>query len=351
MKRRIQIPTLPHSITPILPVFLSATLLALTALSAPAAPLTLYAFEQPHMGTLFKIKLYAADEASGRRASTAAYDRIEALDQICSDYIPNSELKHLEASPPGKPIPISNDLFQVLEQSLRLARATGGAFDPTLGHYTNLWRRSTRKGILPTPEQLDAVRAKSGHQHLKLERIDNQPTATLLIAGLVLDLGGIAKGYAADEALATLEELGANRSAIAAGGDIRVGDPPPGTTGWEIPILAPDRETETYLTTVTLENAAASSSGNREQFVEIDGIAYSHIIDPRTGLGVTHPIAATVIARKGSLSDSHATAFCVLGPEEAIPFAESIPNLEALIVIPGKDGAAARQFTKQFPAK
>ncbi len=302
------------------------------------------------MGTLFKIKLYAADLDSAREAATAAFDRIEQLDRTCSDYLPGSELNALEAGPHRAPIAISEDLYKVLEAALDLARATGGAFDPTLGHFTNLWRRSTRKGILPTPEQLDEVRAQSGYQHLKLERLDNKPTATLLIDGLVLDLGGIAKGYAADEAFAVLKKHGLTRTAVAAGGDIRVGVPPPDAEGWEIPVLAPDRDEETFLTTVTLANAAVSSSGNREQFVELGGISYSHIVDPRTGLGLTHAIAATVNAPPATLSHSHATAHCVLGPEADIALAEKTPGMEGLVVTTGEDGEEKRLVTTGFPA-
>ena len=334
-------------------IFSAAYLLALGTVVTLAAPKTsqleLFAFEEPHMGTLFRIKLYAPDEEAARLAATAAFDRIEELDRICSDYIPDSELNRLERSPAGEPVAISNDLYEVLEESLHLARATAGAFDPTLGHYTNLWRRALRKGSLPTPEQLRTVRAVSGHGRLSLQRIEGEPTATLHADGLVLDLGGIAKGFAADAARAILEEHGLTRCAVAAGGDIRVGVAPPGKEGWAIPILAPHRDKKTYLASVTLENAAVSTSGDREQFVDIDGRSYSHIVDPRTGLGLTRQIASTVVARKAHLSDSYATALCILGPEEGLALAEDACGIEALIVVVDASGIEKRFATTGFP--
>lgn len=354
MKRPSVISIFQHSN---IPIFLSAALLALhvsTSSSAPAedAEPALYAFEEPHMGTKFRLKLYAGSEKTAREAATAAFERIGQLNRNLSDYVPDSELLRLCGSEPGKPVTISADLFSVLREALEVARETGGAFDPTIGHYTNLWRRAVRKNRLPTGEQLAGVAAKSGHEKLVLGETNDGTShiAILEVAGMQLDLGGIAKGYAADEALKMINRFGITRAAVAAGGDIRVGDPPPGEEGWRIPVLAMDRTEESYSAEVVLANAAISTSGDREQFVEIDGVQYSHIVDPRTGLGLTRRISATVIAPSANISDSYATVLCVLGPERGLALAKNTPGIEALIVTSDSGERERRDTTEKFPA-
>jgi thiamine biosynthesis lipoprotein len=129
------------------------------------------------------------------------------------------------------------------------------------------------------------------------------------------DLGGIAKGYAADAMLGIISSYGITRTSITAGGDIRLGDPPPGRKGWRIAVKTFDKDTPDEI--LTLANCAISTSGDLHQFVMIDGVRYSHILDPETGLGLTEPIAATVIAPTATLSDPLATAACAAGPENA----------------------------------
>ena len=133
-------------------------------------------------------------------------------------------------------------------------------------------------------------------------------TVLLKLPGMQLDLGGIAKGYAADEALATLRARGIKSALVAVGGDIAIGDAPPGQQGWRIGLEPVGGE-------LLLHNAAVSTSGDTEQFREIGGVRYSHIIDPKTGRGITSRIAVTVVARRGLEADPIATAISVLGEE------------------------------------
>ncbi|MEM7145543.1 MAG: FAD:protein FMN transferase [Verrucomicrobiota bacterium] len=318
----------------------------LTLSPTPASEkLTLYAFEQPHMGTLFRIKLYADSKENAQIAATAAFNRIADLDAKLSDYIPDSELKQLGAAPPNQAVPLSVDLFNVLEAALNFAESTDGRFDPTIGYASNLWRRSLRKGILPTPEQLADAKSHSGHHNLALDH-ENR-SATLKIEGMFLDLGGIAKGFAADEALKILNEHNITRAAVAAGGDIRTGDPPPhAPDGWKIPVLGIDRNAEIVTTTVHLKNAAISTSGDREQFVEIDGTQYAHIIDPKTGLGLTHRVTASVIAPTATQSDALATTLCIVGNLDL-----DLPDAtHALLITRDTDGRDQVARTDGFPS-
>jgi FAD:protein FMN transferase len=246
---------------------------------------------EPHMGTLVRITIYATNS----RPIHAAFSRIAELEEELSDYKPDSELNRL-CRTHHQAVRVSEDLFRVLEASIKLSAITGGAFDITIGPVTHLWRL----GKLPDVDTLGKV----GWRNLVLDKKNR--TVELKIAGMQLDLGAIAKGYAADEALKTLRELGVRRALIAVSGDIVAGDAPPGTQGWRIELEPSGGE-------LLLKNAAVSTSGDTEQSREIGGVRYSHIIDPKTGLGLRSAIAVTVVASRGLDADPIATAVSVLG--------------------------------------
>jgi thiamine biosynthesis lipoprotein len=245
------------------------------------------------MGTLVRITIYSKDASAMR----AAFSRIAELDQKLSDYKPDSELNRL-CRTHDQAVHVSEDLFRVLEASEKLSALTDGAFDVTIGPVTHLWR------LGKSPDS--ATMARVGWRNLRLDK--KRRTVELRLAGMQLDLGAIAKGYAADEALKTLRKLGVKRALIAVSGDIVAGDAPLGTKGWRVGLEPAGGE-------VPLRNAAVSTSGDTEQFREIGGVRYSHIIDPKTGLGLRSAIAVTVVARRGLDADPIATAVSVMGEE------------------------------------
>ena len=270
-----------------------------------------FSFERPLMGTKFSVVCYAESREVAEKAAKAAFLNAEEVNQVASDYLPESELSLLASRPVGKPIPISPLLYELLDFSRRLAEATKGAFDPTLGPLTKLWRETRANRTLPDAEKLKAARASVGWQYFTLD--PKSRTITLHRANMAFDLGGVAKGYAADLMLEALAEAGISQALITAGGDIRLGAAPPGREGWIVAIKTFDLSGNDEI--LTLSNAAVSTSGDLHQSVEIDGVKYSHILDPTTGLGLTRRIAASVIADNAKLSDALATAASVLGPD------------------------------------
>lgn len=297
------------------------------AFFAAASAQERHEFVEPHMGTLFRIVIYAAE--SPAPAARAAFDRIAALNCIFSDYDATSELSRLGNVPAGTAVPVSAELFDILQRSQTLAEKSHGAFDVTLGPVIRLWRESRRTRTLPTEAARTAAIRACGFAHLRLAPAAR--TVTLLRPGMALDLGGIAKGYAADAALAVLAARGFPCAMVAASGDLALGAAPPGKPGWTVE-LAPFADAPDARTILVLADAAVSTSGNSEQFVEIGGVRYSHIIDPATGLGLTKPIAVTVVARRATLSDALATACCVLDPTAAQRLADASPEPVRLIV-------------------
>lgn len=251
----------------------------------------------PCMGTLVRISLYTRDEARANRAIAAAKARFELLNAILSDYLPTSELNRLCRAPHLKTTKVSADLFAVLSFSQRLALLSHGAFDVTIGARTR-----GRKGIV-------------GYRHMAL----GNHTVTLLKADMQLDLGGVAKGYATDQASRVLREHGQDRHLVAASGDIRVWDAPPGVTGWSIG-LGGDNNTE------VLARCAVSTSGNTYQ--------PGHIFDPRTLAPIATRDTMTIVAPDGMTADGLATACMVLPAEERAELLTHFPRAR-LIVLAG----------------
>jgi FAD:protein FMN transferase len=325
---------------------LTATLL-LTACRAPSAPQALhrYGFRHAAMGTLFTITLYAPDAAAAEAAAGAAFKRIDALEDIMSDYEADSELNRLCDQPYGKPVPVSADLFDLLQRAQRISKASDGAFDVTIGPCVRLWRFARKRKVLPTQAELAAARAAVGWQKLRLD--SRTRTVTLLAPHMRLDLGGIGKGYAADAAMQILKGRGLPRALVAASGDIAVGDPPPGQAGWKVGIATLGTRTNQIASTVLLHNAGISTSGDSEQFIEIGGVRYSHILNPATGLGLTNRIQVTVIGPDATTTDSLDTTISILGVKRGLALADSLPRTAALIVT-RQDGLDQRYKSRRF---
>jgi thiamine biosynthesis lipoprotein len=306
--------------------------LLLPVLCRSASPvLQLYEAIEPHMGTLMRIKLYAPNEAAAKQGFRAAFDRIAQLDEILSDYNSASELNRLAAAAFVHPVHVSEDLARVVEASQQIAEQTNGAFDITVGPLTHLWRQARRDHIIPAPDAVQAAAARCGYQKLHLDRTNQ--TIKLDAPDMQLDVGGIAKGYAADEALAVLKNLGFRSALVAASGDLAFSDAPPNEHGWKIGIDSLDRADKPFTRVLFLSNAAVSTSGSTEQSLEINGKSYSHIIDPKTGMGLVDNMTVTTIARRGMQADAAATAVSVLGCEKGLAYVEREPDLAAFIVV------------------
>lgn len=307
------------------------TVILLAGCVSPASTsLQRFQFQEPQMGTLFTITLYAPNETVAKAAAQAAFQRVAALNRVMTDYDPQSELMQLRQHPVGEAVRVSEDLFDVLQRSQRVAIMSDGAFDVTVGPMVQLWRRARRQRALPAPERVAEAAKAVGYQKLKLDA--HRRTVALLVPNMRLDLGGIAKGYAADQALAVLRDYGLRRAMVAASGDIAIGDPPPGQKAWRIGVGSIDAAGKEPTRILLLHNAGVSTSGDTEQFVEINGVRYSHVVDPKTGYGLAHRIGVTIVARDATTTDSLGTTVSVLGAERGLKLVESLSDVSALIV-------------------
>ena len=266
-------------------------------------------FEKDCMGAKFIVLIDEDDKQKAQRGATAAFKEGERLNMALSDYESSSELtRFAESSQSGQKFILSRDLFEVLDHGQVLAHETDGCFDVTIGPLSRLWRIARFRKKMPAEEKLAAALRRVSYQNLSLSAKDR--TGTLTTPGMVLDLGGIAKGYAADRMLETLRRKGLSRCLIDAGGDLVMGDAPRDAKGWRIEIGG---RKHPALPTLHLSNLAVATSGDLEQFVILNGKRYSHLIDPGTGLGLTTRCQVTVIAPTGMEADSLASAFAVMG--------------------------------------
>src|SRR5688572_10277743 len=221
-----------------------------------------YQYAQLHMGVQVRLVVYAPDKESAERACEAAYARVAQLEDVFSDYRPTSELMRLCDKAGGAPVLVSDELIFVLQRAQDVSRRSDGAFDVTVGPYVGLWREGRKTGKLPSHEALAAAREKGGWRFVRIH--PDAKTVRLAVPGMRLDLGGIAKGYAGDEAIRVLRDHGIASSLFEAGGDIVVSDAPPGERGWKIEL---PENTPKDGRTLTLANAGVSTSGDTEQFV------------------------------------------------------------------------------------
>lgn len=258
------------------------------------------------MGVQCRIVIYGQDRASTENAASAAFAEVARLDAIMSDYRPESEVSRLSRLEAGRSLPISPELLDILSKAERVSAASDGVFDVTAGPVVELWRKGRGERRLPDGSEIERAMERVNWTWIVLH--PERRSASLIRPGIKIDLGAIAKGYAAQRAVEVLRAVHNSRCMVALSGDIVVGDAPPGKPGWRITTPGGER--------LTLANCGVSTSGDERQFIEINGIRNSHIIDPRTGLGAIAPRpSCTVIAPRGEWADALSTAGYLVGRE------------------------------------
>lgn len=285
-----------------------------------------YAYASVHMGSRCRIVLYAESEPRAAMAAREAFESISEVDDTLSDYRSDSESMRATTLQPNHWITVSPLLAQVLEQSIELYAMSEGAFDPTVGAYTHLWRSSTRKNRIPTRQELDDTKEAVGLSKIELDTPNRQVRFSR--SNMILDFGAIGKGFAADRALRTLNTHGIDSALVDVGGDLVLGAPPPeNPNGWLVLIQADDAQDWT----TRLHSVAIATSGDHERYFLHNGKRYSHIIDPLTGFGVLNQPSVTVIAKDGATADAAASIVSVRGQRGIDQLKIHYPNIRIYI--------------------
>lgn len=295
--------------------------------SAAAGQLSRFTFTEYHMGCDTRLTVYAKDITRAENACVAAFARIAQLDSIMSDYQIRSELNLLCAKAGGPPIRVSPDLFSVLNTSLMLARASNGAFDISVSPVVQIWRKARKAKALPSAAEVATARKLVGYRNVILN--PKKFTVQLKKQGMKLDLGGIGKGYAEGEAMKVLRKYGIYSAMIEMGGNLTMSGPPPGERGWKV--IVPNADDELSLQDMYFNNTSISTSGDTEQYVDLGGKRFSHIVDPRSGWAMTTRVQATVICTDAALADALSTTYCVASEQEVPALRKLFPEAKLYI--------------------
>jgi thiamine biosynthesis lipoprotein len=288
------------------------------------------------MGTLLELTLVGSDRESLARAREAAFAEVERLEALLSTWRPESEVSRLNAAAGRGPIAIHRELADLLAAAVQLARSTRGSFDVTVGPLVALWTGAAARKAPPDPAELRAALRRVGPDRIRLDS-DRGGALAALDAGTVVELGGIAKGYALDRVRAQLP--GEVRAALLSFGQSSVWaiGRPPDAEGWRLLARAPEGG---FTGGLTLRDRALSVSGSLGQWSEIAGRRYGHVIDPRSGEPLTERREALVVAGDATVAEALSKAVLVLGPSEGIALVEEWPDAEALLL--GPSGRAWR---------
>lgn len=286
------------------------------------------------MGTQIGLVFYDENKAKADSVAQLVFKRIDELNSRLSNYLPDSEINSLSNKPFMK-VPVSNDLFYILKQSVNFSKKTKGAFDVTLGPLIELWRKARDNKQLPGIQEIRTAMVKTGSGNLQLP---SKNVVELTKVGMQLDVGGIGKGFAADEAIKILKNNGVNAALVDMGGDITVSDAPPDKDYWILGFSYYDKNGKEVFQKIKLKNRAVATSGDLYQYVVIDNMRYSHIIDPRNGRALSNNIQVTTIAPNGTMADAYASALSVLGVEEGKRVVSKTDGLEVFVVEDIPDG-------------
>lgn len=295
----------------------------------------------PVMGTMFVATVWTTDSAHAPAALGAAHDAVRLVDSLMSTYRPESEISAVNAAAGrAEPVRVSSHTMTVLRKARLYWQLSGGAFDPTVGPIVRAWGFERNGGHRPSRSALDSLRALVEFGAVSLDSVHG--TVRLPRAGMRLDLGGIAKGYALDLARRALADPSIRGGTVDLGGNLLMFGRPPSGGYWRVAIVNP-RHAEAAIAELALDSGAVATSGDYEHFVIIDGRRYGHLIDPRTARPSSGILSATAVGPLGEWSDGLSATLFLLGRERGRALVDSVPGIGGLWVVDrGQRAIAAR---------
>jgi thiamine biosynthesis lipoprotein len=267
------------------------------------------------MGATYTVIAYGEDRQQLEDGLEAAFAEVRRLDSMLSNYAPSSEWSKVNRLAAERPVPVSQELFDLLSSCVEFGRQSEGTFDITVGPLMRVWGFYKGSGRLPSKAEISQAEASVGYQNIVLDAANR--TVRFSKAGVDIDPGGIGKGYAVDKMIVKLKEHGIRSALVSAGGSSIYGlGAPPNDTGWTVRIRHPRKWSET-VQELQLKDESLSTSGDYEKFFEAGGKIYSHIMDPRTGYPAEGTLSVSVVAPRTFTSEVWTKPFFVLGREWA----------------------------------
>jgi thiamine biosynthesis lipoprotein len=301
------------------------------------------------MNTVARIVAVAPDEKTARSSIDSAFEIIYRLEKLMNRYDPNSQLSQVNRLAAKKAVRIDRDLFDVLRQSIEYSKKTDGAFDITVGPLVDLWKKCAEANSMPTDEQLAEVKKQIGYDKLLLD--SNEFSVGFAAEGMSLDLGAIAKGFAADLAVAEMKRAGAIGGLVDLGGQVGCFGLTENKGKWIVGIQNPAKsENNRVIAKLVLSDMAVATSGDYERFYKIGGRRFSHIFNPATEQSTDSLSSVTIIAPDGISADALSTAVSVLGAEKGLELIEKTENAEAIIIKTGSEEVIKTGGAQQYLA-
>lgn len=310
-----------YSRSPLYSFLAPALLASIFALSSCAAPEPVSRTEFS-LGTTCRITLY---EKAEKKLFDAAFARIREIEERMSANREGTEIARLNDAAGIEAVSLSADTFLVLSTAIDIAEKSKGALDPSVGPLVKLWGIGTDAARVPEAAEREAAMELIDYRRILLD--PERSSAFLLDPGMRVDLGAMAKGYAADETARILKEGGAKRGLIDLGGNIYVFGKKPEGKPWRIGIQDPQDSRGAYLGIVNMEGGSLVTSGGYERFYEEGGKRYHHILDPASGMPAESGLlSVTVVSQSSMLADCLSTTIFVLGPERGMDLAKAFPE-------------------------
>lgn len=315
----------------ILVAALAAGLVAAPARADSANPDRRISYAHKAMGTVVRVTLWTDDEERAAAAKRAVFDEFDRVDKLMSSWQEGSDVAKINAAAgTGAWTAVDPEVFDVIDRAQKMSRRTGGAFDVTVGSYRGLWKfDQDRDGTIPAPADVAARKRLVNYRDVQLDR--RRKAVRLRKKGQRITLGGVAKGYAVDRAIALLHQMNFVDFIIQAGGDLYAGGKK-GARFWTVGIRDPRGAREQSFAVTQIHNKTFSTSGDYERSVIKDGVRYHHILDPKTGRPATRSRSVTVMADSAMTADMWSTALFVIGPAKGLPLVDRTAGIEAVFV-------------------
>jgi len=284
------------------------------------------------MACEYAIEAYGRDGDALPHLVDEAFDEVDRIDRLMSHYKAASPLSQINREAAQHPVTVEPELFDFIADAMRYHRDSDGAFDITVGPLMKAWGFFRGEGRMPSEEELADARRHVGGAHVTLDSASS--TIAFDEPGVELDLGGIAKGYAVDRAVALLKRRQIAAALVSAGGStIYALGAPPGADRWEVGLQDPI-DARRVAFTIPLKDRALSVAGSSEKAFEAGGVTYSHIMDPRTGRPAQGVLTVAVLASTGTAGDALDNAFFVLGPERGRAYLNRLHDTEVIFFLP-----------------
>jgi FAD:protein FMN transferase len=340
-----------HAMNKFIPIIFVCLMLFLPATSDAERE---HLIEGRTMGTTYHIKVVSGYFKSVEGLKEKVDARLEEINQVFSTYIKDSEISRFNGSKAaGQKFAVSNDFIKVMRVGLKIYQLSDGAWDGTVNPLVDLWGfgPAQRPAHMPPENEIKAMVQNIGFDRVRIQ----EPNFLVKdSAAVTLDLNSIAKGFGVDQVSALLAESGFKNYLVEIGGEVYAAGVRPDGKNWRVGVNRPQKDAafNAVYKVVSISNEAFATSGDYRNFFEINGVRYSHVIDPHSGYPVSNGVVSvSIIADNCTLADGLATAIMVMGVEKGLQLVNRLNKVECLIVVETPDGRLVDHPSKNFPTK